>query len=534
MNYKVLIVDDERWIYELLQRLINWNAFGFEIVGYATNGYDAYNFICEQKLDLVISDIRIPKMDGIELVKMVRARNINVHFILISGYQQFEYAQNALKYKVDDYLLKPIEEKELEAILSKISNELRNEDSHQRQVQNIMLKLGDNIKQLRMKTFENLLFSDSQTKPGCDEININCEMHLVPGYFQVSMLRLDIDKSANDDISGIMHSKIENVIDSYSHPVFAERVILHMNDFLVLILNYSNTNQLSNYYKSVFNKVSQLLNAYTQMTVTLSIGDPVDDIKTIIQSYDSAKRLMRSRVIFGGNRVIEANKTNYSPQHEEDLMTSDIKASLSNSFELLDFEKSSTILNDIFQHISRIENIDPDVVYTVLNQILKCLFNAMERLDHNDYTILSSFSMEEEFSQCIGMKALFKKFLSYVSETLHIFSEQRKKTLSKPIEQAKRYIRNYYNKQLPLADIARNVYLNEQYLSELFKKETGKTVTDYIRDYRIDVAKIFLNDNRYKINDIAEMVGYSDARHFSKIFKKVVGVTPKEYRQLGI
>lgn len=535
MSYKVLIVDDEKWIYDLLLRIVDWESFGFQISGYASNGLDAFQFICTEKPDLVVSDIRIPEIDGIELVKRVRAENLAVRFILISGYQEFEYAQDALKYNVDDYLLKPIEEEEIESILIKIANELRNEDSSRQEIQKMALRLDDSIKQLRLRTFEKLLYSDSPVRVELEELNQYCEMKLKPGYFQVVLISLDIKTRMNDSISSLFYSKIEKMLRDYiTPPAVLEYAILPMNDFLVLITNHDDVAEASNYYKSVFTKVSQLVNAYDRMTITLAVGDDTEAIQEIYQSFSSAKARLYFRAVFGGNRIIEKRSVPHSRMRADNILTSKNKAELLNAFQVLDEEKVTSILEEIFNAVSSIHDISPQVVKNVLAQVLKQLENSLEYVDAGANETFHSFTLEDKLLQCNGIKDLFGDLKSFVLSTMRDISERQKSKLSKPVERAKRYVKDFYYKPLSLSEIAKNVFLSEQYLSELFKRETGRTITDYIREYKIEMAKMFMNDTRYKITDIAEKVGYNDARHFSKIFKKLVGVTPKEYRRLGV
>ncbi len=534
MSYKVLIVDDEKWIYDLLLRIVDWESFGFQISGYASNGLDAYQFICTEKPDLVISDIRIPEIDGIELVKRVRKLNLPVRFILISGYQEFEYAQDALKYNVDDYLLKPIEEDEIEAILKKISNELQNEDSSRQEIQKMVLKLDDSIKQLRLRTLENLLFNDPPVKINLEELNKNCEMNFQPGYFQVVLISLDVKMEMNDSISSLFYSKIEKMFRTDVIPSKLGYAILPMKDYLVIIINHADTVEALNYCKNAYGKVSQLVNAYDRMTITLSIGEAVVNIHEIYKSFSSAKKGLYFRAVHGGNRIMEGASVRFSPVQVDAILSSKSKAELTKAFQVFDMEKAEGCMDEIFSAIADTQEISPQLVHGVLTQIMKLLENSLDSLNLDDIEEFNSFSLESAFLQCISMEELFERFLDFITSAVRNISERQKSKLSKPVERAKRYIKDFYYKPLSLAEIAQNVYLSEQYLSELFKRETGKTITDFIREYKIEMAKVFMSDIRYKITDIAEKVGYNDARHFSKIFKKLVGVTPKEYRRLGV
>ena len=535
MSYKVLIVDDEKWIHELLKHIVDWQSFGFEIAGYATNGPDALDFICEHNPDLVVSDIRIPEIDGIELVKLVRSKGIDVHFVLISGYQEFQYAQDALRYRVDDYLLKPIEEEEVAAILRKIAGELRNQENSKHEIQRMAVRLDDSIKQLRVKTFENLLYSESSVELDLSELNKNCEMFLITGHFQVLLLAVDIDSPPNDSKFDLFFSKIEKEIITSSHSGVNESVTLHMNDFMVIVINYAEAVHATAYSKSVFEMASRSVNAYNRTTVTLSAGIPVSDLGSISRSLSSAKSQMYSRAVYGGNRIIEGDRANHLFVPIDELLTPSLKACLANAFELLDSENCGQTLERIFQLIHNAFNVDPVIVFSLMKRVLEILASSIERLeDARNGSVLSSFSLEEEFLRCTTLTNLIKRFRTYILNVLSSLSEEQRLKSSKPIERAKSYIKNHFNKQLTLTEIAQYVFLSEQYLSELFSKGTGSTITDFIKDYRIQMAKVFMADSSFRICDIAEKVGYQDARHFSKVFKTLVGVTPKEYRQMGI
>lgn len=540
MKYKVLIVDDETWTYELLKRIINWNDQGFEIVGYCKDGVTAYDFICANRPHIVISDIRMPEMDGIALIKKIRANKIPIRFILISGYQHFEYAKKALKYEVDDYLLKPIEEKELENTLNKISNALNKEQNESIKANDIQEKFNNSIGQLKVKTFESILFSINSEKQDINDINRICQMQLIPASFQISLLFIETENNSSTALASIINLKIKKLFNEIVSSKKCEYVLWYKDGLFILFINYSQEINLDSLYQHYYNDVSKMVNNYNKATTTLAIGDIVDNIDDISNSYNTALKYLRSQIIYGKNRIygnnrmLAENKIIYSTISMNDILTISIKISLSNAFELLDFELAESIIKSIFDTIIDVCNIDPNVLYSTLEELLTTLWASFKKTgaEVNDFPI--PFSLDSEIIQDENLDLLFQNILTFIKRVLAYYSERQEKALSKPVEHAKIYIKKNYSKQISLGQIAQYVYLSPHYLSELFKKETGITISDFIRAYRIEIAKKLLCDSNYRIKDIAGLSGYFDARHFSKIFKKMVGITPKEYKQLNL
>jgi len=535
LSFKVLIVEDEKWIHSLLQNIVDWSVFGFEIIGFASSGWEAYHFILEHEPDLVVSDVCMPGLSGIDLIKMLRAEGRNLRFVLISGHQEFSYAQEAVKYKVEDYLLKPIEAAQVAATLSRLSSELMNERDNESQIQGMRVKLDDSIKRLRIRTFDSLLrHSDYPNEIPESEIKAISERSIPGGIYQVLLLGVDIDSSANDSLPALFYSKIDKELDGLYDESECLLTTLQTDGFLAVLLNCLPEDQ-ADLCKRIFKQTSKLVGTYNQKTITLCVGRSTYTLNEIAESFISAKQLMQSRALHGGNRLVVENEVQYSHVNLNDLLPSYLRVSLATAFELFRANEAEELLQKLLGKVQDVEKLDPSVLFQVLDTIVKDLENRLATADTDIFQELGSpFPLEQQFLHSVGINTLFGNLTGFIIETLPRFAERQKSSLSQPIEKAKRYLKDNFNTQVSLAEIADYACLSQQYLSELFKKETGTTISDFLRDYRVSIAKTYIRDGRYRVTEIAGMVGYSDARYFSKTFKRTVGVTPKEFRRLGV
>jgi two-component system response regulator YesN len=534
--YKVLIVDDEYLIRNGISKRFNWAETGFTVIGTASNGQDALIEINKNIPDVVITDIRMPILDGIELCKTIRYRYPQIKIIILSGYSEFEYAQKAIEYGVYYYLLKPLNESELRNVLKKLYFELEKTNTNS----NTQIKSPES-KNLESYERADAVFNriiQSTTSDVEHERNElrNLGITLAEKHMSTIAFTYDIKKGNTQielpviKILGFSHKYWMN----YNYPVF------YFNQFFYIVFNekkrlnksYINretkkfTESLSNYLKEV---------GYEEVSISYGISNTYSNLARLKNSvYESQQALQfkfytDTEVTIFYNDIqnqikTDFNKTQINAQIIQ-LVSSMIKCNKNQT--ILSFKAILSILRD-----TKILNKQ-----VLLVKCVQIYISIVEQLKSENINI--KFQKEEDFYQTIAkantfteLSELFEKTVMYIfDKTTEFQTSDNNKRL---VQKMKDYVKKHYNEKLSLAQMAEVFYMNPTYISTFFKEQTGMNLFDYIFDVRMTEAKKLLKNSDYQIQAIAVRVGYPDFRHFCTVFKKATGLTPLQYRMNSI
>ena len=531
---KVMVADDERYICQFISRLLDWEQIGFELIGLAEDGVSAFNMIKEKKPDVVITDIRMPEMDGMEIVRKTKESGLNVCFVIISGYKCFEYAQSALKYGVEDYLLKPIKKAELLNIMVKIRDRFRNERLQRDQEVSLKNKLMQSIDQLRDQFLIKFLAdSDSSNKKfELETVNSNYHMNFSEGVFQLVLIKLDSKDHAprNEDYHRLCKEKFAEIMDQYVCPGCYDIQSVQGDTY---ILNYAadEENKVSSKFRVIIKEMGKFLGVLNLCTITIGLGEKVSDINDLYKSKMSALDAIRYRIVEGKNKVIDYSSKKYADLPMGELLTSAKETTLINIIDALDISKLKKFVMDIFDTLSATEKINPTIYYEFAEKIFTIFIQTMNKIGQkikDEY--LENIEDDLDIADCQTPNEIKHVLLERISEIFNYYDNHQK--TNAPVRVAISYIARNYNKTITLNQIAEIVNLNPVYFSVIFKKEMGINFIDYLVNYRIEAAKKLLENCKYNIAQVSEMVGYTDPKHFSRSFKKKVGINPMEYRRI--
>jgi len=526
----VVIVDDEEWICKLIRNILDWNNLGFNIIAEAHDGMAALELIKKHKPQLVITDILMPEPNGISLIKQTRELEIKTEFIIISGYSEFEYARSALKYDVFGYLLKPLDNSELTEMLVNVREKIRNDNliKMKTEYSNTLL-LEKQIADMLSKTY------DEEKEVTLKTYNDEYGLALKEGLFQVALLQFDLieGKTWNAAIQADIRKFAVTVKESLKSICYETIVYLKekMNT-VVCIMNYGIPAE-----KQVLNDVKSLLDIYKQnglyknLYLTIGIGICIDNIAELNDAYFSALNAIKARIKLGKDKLIRFLDPEIALKQ---IVSIEDEKKLQFSIDIFDKKGFDSLLNDLFNKYmaSAADNtfIALKLAYEIVNLIIsevrkKDIYSGKEFTDSYEmFQTLDACSTESELIHCINK--IFDNYIKKYENYRGVNSGNRL------INTIKNYIAENYKKDISLNDVAKLVCLNPNYLSALFKKETGENFSDYITSYRISIAKGYLKDVKYKVVDVSALVGYKDSRYFSKLFKKNVGVCPTDYQNM--
>ncbi|RFB17436.1 response regulator [Bacillus sp. HNG] len=533
---KVVIADDEEKVCQLIIGLIDWEALDMQIVGIAHNGIEALDKIKECDPDLIITDIRMPGYDGLEMIRFAQEIKTDLDFIIISGYRHFQYAQNAIKYGVGDYLLKPINKEDFMVALEKMKNRYRKRTEQYDNVERLKMQLKNESFKLRNNLFNELLLDKTHGYKNItiESINENYQFSFQPGTFQIFIVKIDCNynEQLNHAID-ILQEKATQIISSLLKGHCNEMWTFRNGSFLYTIINYDSSikSTIRNRLKSILDELIVQGTAFEQFTFTVGVGSAFEEINQMWLTFEEARYSIMERLVIGTQRLIEETPHTREPQRVNELLV-ELNKPMEAAIEVLDKEGVLQCIANLKTHTSQIDEINGDTIYSIIEQAWNLYLLHMR---NNQF--ISSFdelnkTFKENVSYCSSVDELFTFMSNLMGEFLDIVIEDEKQKETKPIRIAKQYIQQNYMHQISLEEISHIVGFNSAYFSTLFKKISGSNFVDYCVQIRMNKAKELLRETNLSIAVICEQVGYNDLKHFTKTFKKKIGLKPNEFRKL--
>ena len=525
---RVVIADDEQLICTLLTEIIRWDELGLELAGVAHNGRELWQEILDKHPDIVITDICMPELDGIELVRQVREKGIPCRFIIVSGYRLFEYAHNALKYNVEDYILKPIDNTELNTRLNELAQDVRRE----KKGTEAAIPTDNNGYR---RFFLNRVVEDfPEDSPSLEEIRSAYGIDFQPGFFQAVSVALDMPAPREEMIeTGTIMDKLAGTLENTLRESCAEVLVDVDGNRIMAGLNYA-AGEADNVRRGIsefFDYARDLVNMFVGACVTVGVGGAFDAPRGLKLSKDQAQCAIWARVSLGLGRVIEYAKLERSGAAVSDGARENLFKKIRRSFECWDPQRFSEAAGEIFALIrSRFYAPEArDLCHDIVEAFISTCSEMIAAYSNEDYLRKQIYY---GLKCATTVEQMEKAVMEPILSTMHSLIQEFQKQEAKPIRQAIRFMEENYEKPLRLEDAADRVCLCASYFSNLFKKETNENFTDYLTNLRIAKAKEFLQQTELNVAEISCKVGYADARYFSKLFSKVVGIKPTEYRKI--
>jgi two-component system, response regulator YesN len=509
---KVLIVDDEPIVREGLKSIIEWQDYGYEICGEGIDGRDGLDKIMNLNPDLVLMDIKMPGMNGIEVIKIAKEAGYKGKCIILTGYSDFEYAQSSIKLGVNSYLLKPIDEDELIDTVKKLYQNIKKEKKLKDQITN-------GRKYIKEAVVNSIINGIGELDSLQEDIN-SCELNLFFDSFQVAKIEYSINDAAEDaDLA--LH--VEEYFQDYNNL----DIISKDNGTVLLFKGTSNLEA-----KRFLERLYKNLSAKLKGNINIALGRLVNSINEVHLSYVDCKALLSRRFFYDKNIIIwqdTSNKvkndfnSNYLQKYIEDLYT---------YIQVSDFEKIEAKLKRL--EIDFINSFyTPDKIKGI------CVNIASELKDKaisNYDSIKDLGSSVEDIIQAIYDKGTLKELIDYIKQqSVEISNKICNDSADNVMKRILNYIEKNYNKDIKLESLAVIFNYNSAYLGKMFKNYTGENFNSHIDRIRIENAKVLLSNKEIKVYQVSEKVGYKNIDYFYGKFKKHAGISPKEFKkQFGV
>lgn len=532
---KVLIADDELRICELIFRLIDWESLGMSVIAVAHDGRETIKIIKNEMPDIVITDIRMPGYNGVDVIRIGKEYNSDIQFIIISGYSQFDYAQNAIHYGVSDYLLKPVKAEELTKALLRIKNRIDKNNQMYSQV-----KKAWTLEQQNRRLYREQLIMEIAHGKGFDvltkdmnTLNEQYKYEFIPGFFTIVIVKADGLNFEEKTESSFLYEKIQQSLSFAFAPVMQEmQGTMLDNGTYIFLFNYENE------YAEIESQIHRLLNqmllqkdVFKKLHLTIGLGKRVNCLVEVGKSYETAYLAIKDRILVGTDRIIEG-KEKIVVQDYKDYFLHTVRE-LENVVENLDDKRISDIIQEWGTALSK----DKEINGYQIEQSAKALVNSyLLSMQKNNYTLDEDDNLLKDFMKsienCISLGEIQELLSGTLEQSLSEYRHKRALSGSKPIRDAKEYIRNNLAGNLIIQEVSEYVGYSSAHFSVRFKQECGITFSDYVMESRIEKSKELLKNTRETIESIAAAVGYSDVKSFTKNFKKYTEVKPSQYRKI--
>lgn len=528
---KVLIADDEIIICQMLKKLIHWEEKGLFVEAVASNGLEVYKLMQTIRPDIIITDIRMPGLDGLQIVQKGIELGLDADFIIMSGYKNFEYAHTALNLGVKHYLLKPIDEKELNDTLDQILEE-RHIALKAEQEKEEARELAKSGKRKIRQHFLNSIIESVSHYPGTSR-EVLAECDFANGCFVTFFTKVDSEAPASDMASllEIINYQIEKNIDLPD----CEFINSYVKSGVITVVNYpiEMRQAVMETIGDVLKYCQKELNKFDKYHVTIGVGQEKNLISDIQKSIQEATLAVKCRLKKGIDGIIYWNTLHYRNIPVEEVFTVKYQVVMKNQVEVLDAKGFIDVATQMYDYIRRQINYSPAVFFELMDRMTELILNVWKA---NQVAAQTMSELKLRLDMVLDCNYVENMLLYTYNETVTRFFErvkdEKKNSSQLPIRMAKQYINEHSSRAITLEEVAEAIGFSPAYLSTLFKKEIGINFSDYLTSRRMEEAKRLLKENTCSINEIAELVGYSDPKYFSKTFNKVVGLKPSEYRKL--
>lgn len=528
---KVMIVDDEYYFKQAIRVIISWEELGFEIIGEAKNGEEALKKIDDLEPDIVLVDINMPVMDGLEFIRTVKEKKSNVKFIILTGHSEFNYARQALQLCVENYLLKPIDEDELKKALFETRDIIERESNIKLEMDSLKKQVKDSIPLQRDMLLNELIrgnyMSPEEIKERANYLGINLSFE----FYRVLAIGIDLVSNhiQNEDTKQLCKFAVSNVVGEFLSKAFTISVFFDNNDNVCVLL-CSNDDKYDDFsIKAICERIKDIIFRHFTHEITIGIGNSCREIKQIPTSYREALYALKNKLAIGKNSVIlhsEVDETGlitnyYTVEHRNQLLM---------DMRLGSRDMADAKISEIFYEL-RIGKAQHNLILlTCIELVSTCIEFLAETKQSYINLFKKSFNPLEDIQSKNSINELEIWIKDLFMQTINFIHRNKNTRYAKIMEDVKNYVRkNYCKEDLRIDEIAASVYVNYTHLCYVFKKETGMTINDYLTEVRIKKAKELIDNGNYILSDVAEKVGYADTNYFGKCFKKRYGLPPTKY-----
>lgn len=534
-SMKILIVEDDFVVRQGIRFSFEWENYGLSICGDAANGKLGLELVDSLKPDIIITDIRMPIMDGLEFSEKVLGKNPEAKVIILSGYDDFSYAKKAIRLGVYDYLLKPVDADELLKCICRLRDEILEEREKQRKLEK---------QEILVKTYRAELFDRTMEKvirPSFPEQK-NVVMQEMAAFgvnftdsaYKVLLLALENfllltrnhSWKEKEELIEQVRSEVQNVFGGGCRV----QCFVNSSSQFVIVLGYESVSKL--YMEECYQKLIEFVTTELGFLCTISCGLEKYTPEQIYLSYQEAVSALRRHTSQIENHVFQYN----GEQMQDDfgfLEIQEEEKQLMNDIQKYDTGGIVTYIDTVFD--KAVAEKEPyEKVNATCVRLASAVFTVLDEMglhfQNESYTYRDTLLAIQQYHSVSNLKQFMTDFMKKVSNCLE---KAEKKKYSSVVEQAVDYVQRNYQNEISVKSISADLFITPNYFSQIFKSQMGMNFIDYLNEVRVEKAKELLKDGHLKVYEVAELSGYPNYKYFNTVFKKYTGYSPKEYRNGG-
>ncbi len=531
-RYSVLLVDDEEDVIRIIMKKLDWESMGLVIIGHAANGVEALEMAEELSPDIVMTDIKMPYMDGLTLCKKLKELSRTIRVIIFSGFDEFEYAKEAIKMEAAEYLLKPVNAVELKEVFERVKNDLDRELDEKRNTDKLRAYYMESLPVLQ-ESFYMALLEGRIAPEQIGRYMDSYQVQLQGPYYVVAVLHIS-QQSLEEE------SRMDPFLQAVSVRKFAEeqvedrwrsRVVIYLGDIIMISQMHSREEMLE--YTNEMDRLCRMAKKVCNARITAGIGYLCDNLEQLPLSYQGAKQAVSYRVLYGNTRAISISEVEPAEHVElnwEDVYSTYIQQ-IMKKVRVGEQDGLEKAISQFTEWLSG-EQISMQKYRIVMMELVAELFRFTASHNLNPENVFGGNG--DVYSQVLQMESaeVLDRWLRRVCTSLqNAVMNERQDSTKFFVKNAEEYVKEHFADQdLGVDEVCRKLNVSAAYFSTIFKKETGKTFVRYLTDYRMEKAVNMLMTGNEKTYVIAEKVGYAEPNYFSYVFKKQFGMSPSKYK----
>lgn len=524
---RVLIAEDEMLVRLGLRNSIQWNRFNMTVIADVSNGLEALEYYERDKPDLIITDLKMPVMDGMQLIEKIRSKDQETKFIILTCVEEFEMVHKAIRYGVSDYILKlTMTPEDMENVLSKISADM-NRDQKQLTA-NPSINEGVVFEKLIKDYMFRQLYSSEELKRLLRKLG-----RVIPEQ-KLILLLLEMDQYDRlqqrfKDFKGdLIKASLLNVLNEIIRGYHRGEVFHDEHKRFVILLSFHDVtseqkqNQL---ITEMTDHILRVMKSFFNVTVTFGISSMRNGFQSLLSQYNEGISALEDRFFLGPEFILykQQEVTKHRKEQVAEYMRQILACGYDLKNEALRLQMKSKV--DYF--------LQMDTLYTKSN-LIRFIVQMMQlpiALFHLIHKKIFDLNMtnHDKLERCSSLQEAVQIYTEYMKGVMQHYHSRRQ--YGKEVTEAIEYIHQCFHQDISLKQIADKVSMSANHLSTLFNKETGQSVVDYIQLLRVEQARAMLTETHLKSYEVADKVGFSDHSYFSRVFKKVTGVGPRQYRR---
>lgn len=532
---KILLVEDDFIVRQGILYSIDWSEHNLEICGEAMNGEQGYEMAVSKQPDIIITDIRMPVMDGLQLAEKIKKVYPHMEIIILSGYDDFSYAKEAIHIGVHEYLLKPIDAEEFLKCVCR----LRDSIESKRKMNQLHQEKENVIKENKKEIQANLLNKIIQPTITKKEEQIRNNLSTLGVVFdkpiyKVLLLTIEdflfLTKGRLEEEKLEILQRINDIIENtFFHGVHIESFINKYGQF-VIIMNGESISKLylEDCCQKITNKVLE-----EGFQCIFSCGTEKNAFSQVYISYQEAVSALHQHICQKGQNIIYFNGNII----EDNWMFEEVKQEEQLILEYMqsyDEEGMVQCMDRIFQKAVIEKQTFKSIQATCTKLIALLIAQLEEMLVLKEEVLFLFIEIERKIQQTFSAKYLETSMKEFVHELSDVLKNTKNDKYNSFVSEAMDYVENNYKSKVSVKDIATKLSITPNYFSQIFKAQKGMNFTDFLNEFRVKKAKQLLKYNDLKVYEISELVGYQNYKYFNKIFKKYTGMSPKEYQTLSV